>query len=138
MSTNDVPGANPDNGDKLRMGCWAEHEDGSLLVVESTEADRVIYSMFDMARTPPVEYRDAMALPTFEKTFGRDSDVGPWEWHDKTPFDWNRVIRAGAQDGTRHAFAEHQMSAAQRVADSLRVRGQRVSADLGHRADQTV
>lgn len=138
MSTNDVPGANPANNDELRMGCWAEHDDGSLLVVESTEADRVIYSMFDMARTPPVEYRDAMAKPTFEKTFGREGDAGPWEWHDKTPFDWNRVIRAGAQDGTRHAFAEHQVSAAQRVAESLRVRGERVSADLGHRTEQTV
>lgn len=50
MSTNDVPGANPVNGDKLGMGCWAEHQDGSMILVEGTEGNRVIYSIFDMAR----------------------------------------------------------------------------------------
>ena len=58
MSTNDVPGADPRNSDELATGCWAEHEDGSLIFVESTEVNRVIYSVFDMSRTPPLEYRD--------------------------------------------------------------------------------
>src|SRR5258707_185740 len=122
MSTHDVPGSNPANNDELGMGCWAEHDDGSLVFVESTEGDRVIYSMFDMARTPPVEYRDAMAQPVFEKTFGRESDAGPWTWHDKTLFPWDRVIKAGFPDGARSPSAEHTMTAAQRVADSLQLR----------------
>lgn len=138
MSTHDVPGSNPDNADELAMGCWAEHDDGSLIFVESTEADRVIYSIFDMAKQPPVEYRDAMSTMAFEKAFGRDADVGPWTWHDKTPFPWDRVIKAGVPDGARHAFAEHQMTAAERVADSLRLRGERISRDLGHRAETTI
>jgi len=139
MSTHDVPGANPSNNDELAMGAWAEHDDGSLIFVESTEGDRVIYSMFDMAKTPPVEYRDAMAQPTFEKTFSFGNDLNEvWTWHDKTPFDWNKIIKAGGQDGPRHAFAEHVETAADRVRDSLRLHGERVSRDLGHRADTVV
>lgn len=135
MSTNDVPGANPDNDDELGVGCWAEHNDGSLIFVESTEADRVIYSMFDMAKTPIVEYRDAMPTASFEKTFSRDSVAGAWTWHDKTPFPWDRVIKGGAQDGARHAYARDTLNAAERVAESLRLRGERVTRDLGHRAE---
>lgn len=135
MSTNDVPGANPVNNDELAMGCWAEHTDGSLIFVESTEADRVVYSIFDMSRTPPVEYRDAMPLDTFEVRFGYDGDEGPWTWHDKTPFDWNRVIQAGVPDGVRAAFADHTLSAARRVADSLRLRGDGITRDHRHRTE---
>lgn len=136
MSTNDVPGANPDNDDELGMGCWAEHDDGSLIFVESTEGDRVIYSMFDMAKTPPIEYRDAMAQPTFEKTFSYGNDLDEvWTWHDKTAFPWDRIIKAGIPDGTRHAFARHTQAAAERVADSLKLRGEEVSRDLGHRTE---
>jgi len=138
MSTHDVPGSNPANGDQLGIGCWAEHDDGSLIFVESTESDRVIYSMFDLDKSPPIEYRDAMSTVAFEKAFGRDADVGPWTWHDKTLFPWDRVIKAGVPDGTRHAFADHQISAAQRVADSLKLRGDQVSRDLGHRAETVV
>jgi len=138
MSTHDVPGANPDNNDELAMGCWAEHNDGSLIFVESTEGDRVIYSIFDVSRTPPVEYRDAMPQTTFEDRFGRDSDHGPWTWHDKTAFPWDRVIKAGVPDGVRHAFAGDTIAAAQRVADSLKLRGEQVTRDLGHRAETVV
>src|ERR1700756_3358559 len=128
MSTNDVPGYKPANNDKLAIGCWAEHEDGSLLLVESTEANRVIYSMFDMAKQPPVEYRDAMAQTTFEKTFSydpnRDDDddldlIGTW--HDKTPFPWDKIIKSGFSDGVKPAFADHTMTAAERVAESLKL-----------------
>jgi hypothetical protein len=135
MSTNDVPGANPDNNDELAMGCWAEHTDGSLIFVESTEADRVVYSIFDMSRTPPVEYRDAMPTDTFEDRFSREADEGPWTWHDKTPFDWDRVIKAGVPDGVRAAFADHTLNAARRVADSLRLRAERIPRDHSHRAE---
>jgi len=60
MSTNDVPGHNPVNNDELRSNCWAEHDDGSLILVQSTEGGRVIYMMFDLSVEPVVEYRDAM------------------------------------------------------------------------------
>jgi hypothetical protein len=79
MSTHDVPGAVPAHQDKLAMGCWAEHEDGSLLFVESTEGGRVIYSIFNMAVTPPVEFRDAMPQKGFEDLFSiSSSDTMSW------------------------------------------------------------
>ena len=140
MSTNDVPGANPAHHDELAMGCWAEHDDGSLIFVESTEVSRVIYSMFDMAKTPPVEYRDSMPEASFKKTFSWDpSKKGSekWTWHDKTPFPWDRVIKGGFNDGQKVAVsAEEQLTAAERVAESLRLRGARVARDqYRHRAD---
>lgn len=147
MSTYDVPGANPANNDVLSCGCWAEHADGSLIFVESTEVNRVIYSIFDMAKQPPIEYRDAMTEVAFKKAFSwhpgssRDADDLDdlvWTWHDKTPFPWDRVIKAGATDGGRFAFAEHTMNAAERVADSLKLRGAAVARDVRYRSDQMV
>ncbi len=141
MSTNDVPGANPKNGDQLAMGCWAEHEDGSLIFVESTEGARVVYSIFDMAFDPPVEYRDAMPESGFKTTFswkGKKGDI-KWTWHDKTPFDWSRIIKQGAKDGVRFSAAEHLMSAARRVAESLHLRGREVDKrNKEHLVDQEV
>lgn len=141
MSTNDVPGYNPKNSDALAMGCWAEHVDGSLIFVESTEANRVIYSLFDISKNPPIEYRDAMPEDNFKKNFSWDDNnkkFDKWTWHDKTAFPWDRVIKAGVPDGGRFAMAEHQMSAAERVADSLKLYGARVSSDIRHRGDRTV
>jgi hypothetical protein len=108
------------------MGCWSEHNDGSLIFVESTESGRVIYSMFDMGTDPITEYRDSMPEAGFKKAFSfnaGDSDI-KWTWHDKTPFPWDRVIRHGARDGARHVHAEDLLSAAQRVARSRHLRGQ--------------
>lgn len=138
MSTNDVPGAKAENHDTLAMGCWAEHKDGSLMFVESTEGSRVVYSIFDMSKTPPVEYRDAMLETSFKKTFSWDASAKneKWTWHDKTPFDWNRVIKAGATDGGRLPSAEHIMTAAERVAESLQLRGAELRDDMSHRAPQ--
>lgn len=144
MSTYDVPGANPANHDLLATGAWAEHEDGSLIFVESTEVNRVIYSIFDMAKLPPIEYRDAMSEVAFKKVFSwkpnscDDLPDEQWTWHDKTPFPWDRVIKAGATDGGRPAFAEQQLSAAERVAESLKLRGAAIARDIRHRSDQTV
>src|SRR5258708_17935738 len=98
MSTNDVPGYNPANNDVLACGCWAEHNDGSLIFVESTEINRVIYSIFDMAKQPPVEYRDAMTEVAFKKAFSwhpgsrdaADFDDLICTWHDKSPFPLDR------------------------------------------------
>jgi hypothetical protein len=139
MSTNDVPGANPANRDELGVGCWAEHDDGSLIFVESTEGNRVIYSMFDMSKDPPIEYRDAMPETSFKKTFSYDARASneKWVWHDKTPFPWDRIIKNGFSDGGRMPSADHIMSAAERVAESLRLRGANMRPqDLRHRADQ--
>lgn len=156
MSTHDVPGANPVNGDALAMGCWAEHSDGSLILVESTEGSRVIYSIFDMAKEPPIEYRDAMPEVSFHSTFswanaGKRSLNEKWTWHDKTPFPWDRIIKNGARDGSRLPAAEHVLNAAerimesrtrhsataaQRVADELRLQGQELDRDnFGHRME---
>lgn len=140
MSTNDVPGHNPANADELAMGCWAEHQDGSLMLVQSTENNRVIYEMFDMSAKPPIAYRDSMAEVSFKSTYSWGAGARDrWTWHDKTQFPWQRVIDAGVADGPRPVSAEAQMTAAQRVAESLRLRGRRLDAgDLGHMRDTFV
>ena len=130
MSTYDVPGANPANADQLAMGCWAEHEDGSLIFVESVEAGKVIYSIFDVAKDPPVEYRDAMLEYDFKKTFTWDPKAktkkdDKWLWHDKTPFPWTKVME-DFPAGSRAASAAGTMNAAERVAESLSLRAEKV------------
>jgi len=152
MSTNDVPGAIESNHDILHgaddqdvkkglaMGSWAEHSDGSLIFVLSTEKDRVVFSMFDMLRDPIIEFRDAMPEAGFKKAFSwedgkkstkvKDKDIPmiQWTWHDKTPFPWDRVIKAGLKDGPRPAAAEHVKSAAERIAESLESKAQEFDA----------
>jgi len=116
MSTNDVPGYKPANRDALAMGCWAEHDDGSLLLVESVEGGRVVYCMFDLSEDPIIEYRDAMGEGGFKKSFSWPTDTGDkWTWHDKTPFPWDRVV-GEAPPGSRYASVQDQMTAAKRVA----------------------
>jgi hypothetical protein len=139
MSTKDVPGANKANADKLKAGCWAEHEDGSLIYVKGTEADQVIYEIFDMAIDPPVSYTDAMPRTGFMKQFSVPP-VGtskiPWTWHDKTPFPWDRVMKDVVRPRPSLTTAKGLMSAARRVAESLRLRGQKVTEDsLHHQTD---
>lgn len=129
MSTNDVPGNDPKNRDELAMGCWAEHEDGSLIFCESTEDDRVIFSVFDLDKAPVVEYRDSMAVGAFKKAFSwnpKKPETEKWTWHDKSPFPWDRVIKLGARDGARHASAEDHISAAERIRESRNTRGRPV------------
>jgi len=133
MSTQDVPGHGSAKSDVLGMGVWGEHEDGSLLFVESTEGGRVIYSIFDMAQSPITEYRDAMPEKGFKQTFSYGSknskvDSG-WVFHDKTPFPWDKIMSAGAKDGMRFASAEDQLNAAQRLAKSMEMRGSNFDAD---------
>lgn len=125
MSTNDVPGYRPENRDELATGCWAEHADGSLIFVESTEGGRVVFSIFDMDKAPIVEYRDAMAEGGFKKAFSWDpkqpAKAEKWTWHDKSPFPWDRIIKAGGKDGTKHASADDQLNAAERVRRSREI-----------------
>lgn len=118
MSTHDVPGHKKENHDQLAMGAWAEHEDGSMLLVESTEGGRVIYNIFDMDKKPVIEYRDSMAEGAFKKAFSWSPGKATedlWTWHDKTPFPWDRIIKAGARDGVRHVHADDLLNAAERV-----------------------
>ena len=141
MATKDVPGSNPRNHDKLGVGCWAEHSDGSLILVEGLEDDRVIYSIFDLNKSPMLEYRDAMLIGDFEKAFTCNSaDIGQpyktkdkktvtkqqWTWHDKSQFPWDRILGVAA-DGPKFVSAHSLMSAAARVADDLKLRGADVS-----------
>lgn len=136
MSTNDVPGAKPQNADVLAMGCWAEADDGSLIFVEAVEAGKVVYSIFDLAQDPPVEYRDAMAEGGFKTVFSWPTDTGDrWTWHDKTLFPWDRIMGEFAS-GPRPASALAQMTAAQRVATSLHLRGSNLARDRVRRTTE--
>jgi len=132
MSTNDVPGAKACNNDELAMGCWAEHDDGSLIFVESTEGGRVIYSVFDISKIPPIEFRDSMPKEGFEAHFSWDpkgkKDQIKWTWHDKTAFPWNRIIKEGVPDGVRHACAHDLINSAERVAEARKL--------IGHKVDE--
>lgn len=132
MATNDVPGANPANADQLRMGCWAEHEDGSLLFVKSVEGKRVIYELYDTSADPIVQYTDAMPEDGFKTQFSwqpSDPMSIKWTWHDKTGFPWDRVIKGGGRDGMSFASAQDQISAAVRVALSLQLRGKDIDPE---------
>ena len=125
MSTDDVPGFNPIHNDELAMGCWAEHEDGSLIFVESTEGNRVIYSMFDLDKDPIVEYRDAMSEKGFKERFSHpNTDKLEWTWHDKTEFPWDRVMDDFPAGEKTSAVAT--LTAAARVAQSLELRAQEI------------
>lgn len=138
MATNDVPGSNPANGDVLAAGCWAEHEDGSMLYVKGTEDKQVVYELYDLAKDPPVYYQDAMRAEAFEKSFGRDAD-DEWTWHDKTPFPWGRVMKIFDRPVAKHADVHDELSAAARIADSLRLRARKMTeSDVSGRAERIV
>jgi hypothetical protein len=120
MSTNDVPGSNPKNRDELGCGCWAEHEDGSHVFVLGSENDEVVYSMFDISKDPVQEFRDKLPKKEFEKHFSWDGKNIKWTWHDKTPFPWDKIIKAGATDGVLAAASAYdQIKAARSVAQIL-------------------
>jgi hypothetical protein len=143
MATHDVPGANAQNNDVLKHGCWAEHKDGSLLYVQTTENNRVVYELFDLSDPDePVAYRDAMPIGDFYKAFswddkkmtaeanGKRFNKEKWLWHDKTPFDWDRVIQPGhLKKGVIPVSAEQQLSAAARIAESLKLRREKLDTD---------
>jgi hypothetical protein len=130
MSTHDVPGANPKNADALGVGCWAEHNDGSLIFVKSTEGGRVIYEIFDMADDPATVYTDAMGEGPFKKFFSfppAGTSKIEWTWHDKTPFPWDRIVKTTKRPAPSFATADDQLNAAQKVVASLKRRGQNVA-----------
>lgn len=133
MSTNDVPGAVEAHQDSLHMGCWAEHEDGSLILVEGVENGKVVFEIFDLSRPgDPVGYRDAMPEADFKRQFSFPP-VGTskvrWTWHDKTPFDWSRIMRLGERPRPRAVSAEQELSAAERIAEDLKLRGRHINRE---------
>jgi len=140
MSTQDVPGANPANKDQLAAGAWAEHEDGSLLFVKGTESSQVVYELYDLDQDPPVYYQDAMIDDAFKTQFSFPpvgTSPEKWTWHDKTPFPWARVMKTFDKPRPVHADVHDTLSAAARVAKSLRLRAQDLNEDdLGHRTEQ--
>jgi len=69
MATDDVPGANPANADKLAAGAWAEAFRWLLLYVKGTENSQVVYELYDLAQEPPVYYQDAMREAEFKTAF---------------------------------------------------------------------
>ena len=77
----------------LDVGCWAEHDDGSPLLVGRSEGERVDYWLFDMADTPPTIRRSALPKAKFEKLFADKGDF-LWTWRVKTPFPWDRILLA--------------------------------------------
>lgn len=140
MSTNDVPGANPGNADILAAGCWAEHEDGSLVFVKGTEKGQVVYELYDLSQAPVVSYTDAMREGDFKVSFSyppTGSSTEKWTWHDKTPFPWDRVMAQTSRPRPSYASVHDQMSAAARVAESLNLRGRRVAEDaIRHQTEE--
>lgn len=129
MATNDTPGSNPENKDKLARGCWAEHEDGSLIFVKDIdENDRVIFEMYDFKNPAhPVYYPAALTLSQFHKQFSYDAKkVGSvhlkWTWHDKTPMPWDKVMRLIDQPSPVAANPQDTLSAAAQMAQSLQLR----------------
>lgn len=93
MSTLDVPGYKAEHNDTLAMGCWAEHDDGSLLLVERiTEAGKVEYSIIDRSSDPVTEYWGSMPEGLFKRSFSHGGPVGlGWVWHDKSPWPMERA-----------------------------------------------
>lgn len=141
MSTNDTPGANPANNDVLAMGCWAEHDDGSMIFVEDVdENDVVVYVIFDLSKDPKQQYRDAMPSKDFKKMYSWDpkkKDSIKWTWHDKTKMPWKRVMKH-FPDGHGYASAADQIAAADALKESIREKtaAERVAEKIGARKEE--
>lgn len=132
MATHDVPGAVSANADKLDIGAWAEHKDGSLIFVKGMESGRVIFEVYNVAVTPPIKYASAMYEGAFKKEFsygGKYNKKGDYTWHDKTGFPWDRVMGEFA-DGPGYTSAFDQLNAAEQLRHALDIHGgQRVSKE---------
>lgn len=126
MATHSVPGKKPENQDVLARGCWAEHNDGSLLIVHGIEEGTVVYSLFG-ARTEwsgRMEEDEFKTRYSFSERQDRD-EAWRWLWHDKTPFPSERIVNAGMRS------SENVKPAAQRVAEALGLRARSLAGDVG-------
>jgi len=133
MATNDVPGSNPQNNDTLKPGCWAEHDDGSLIFVKDIdEHDRVIFDVYDLGgAVPRIFYPTPLARKKFNETFSfkatrrrKSTDAEPvlWTWHDKSPFPWNKVSRSVDSISAPVETSGAEPTAAERIAVDLQMR----------------
>ena len=138
MGTYDVPGKKKSNRDELHIGCWAEHDDGSLLLIEGLEDGKVVYSIFDLSKEPPIEYRDAMSERAFKDFFSWEKDDDEkWFWHDKTAFPWDKIM-AYFKEGPKDVSALDQMTAAERVAKRMELKGLAIKkSSVSHKSPST-
>jgi len=135
MSTNDVPGSNPKNNDVLSPLNWAEHKDGSLLLVYDVTNKDVVFSMFDLETNS--EYKSSMLRAEFDRKFSvGDSLIENviWEWHDKSPFPWHKILKRGksellASDRPMKTHSIVPTTAAKRVANAIDVEARRLDAE---------
>jgi len=144
MSTCDVPGYDDIKSDakqdKLRIGVWGEHTDGSQILIEGVEQGRVVFSIFDMSVSPPMEYRDSLPERQFKQQFSFNSKYsivdGGWRWHDKTQFPWNKIMDH-FPDGTRFPSADIVLNEAQRIVKLKNLRGDIIKKEnYSHMMDQ--
>lgn len=142
MCEHDVPGVGKNANEILAAGCWAEHEDGSLIYVKGTEGGRIIYDIFDLSSDPATYFTDAMPETQFKDFYSWDSTKTgsiKWTWHDKTPFPWDKVIKNVKKPTPQFVNIDDYVSAAKKVFDSLRKMGRDVNvkqSNLGHMADR--
>lgn len=124
MSTFDVPGYRAENQDALASGCWAEHADGSLMVVGSVDADWVRYLIFDPSVSPVGVMADIMHEAEFKETYSRGAPKFQgidWLWHDKTPFPWGALMSAKPQaSAATHAGRHRSLNAKQMRPEHVR------------------
>ena len=128
MATYVVPGADPKNYDKLAVGCWAEHDDGSLIYVkEITPSHFVVFDVYDPSDgSPTILYTDRMPLERFNVSFSfelkRSSESQiKWLWHDKTPFPWDRVLNGLHRPHNADKIQNTPPSAAARISSALKL-----------------
>ena len=111
MATSDVPGANRANQDELAAGCWAEHDDGSLILVNAVSDDRVIFEIFDPAGKAGESVRDEYPVEQFKVDFSWPANGDKWVWHDKTPFPYERIMTDRSKSDTAARRLREEVSA---------------------------
>ena len=93
MATTAVPGAVKANRDRLAAGCWAEHKDGSLILVNDVAAGKVMFEIYDPSGTPGTTVHAQWDEARFKTEFSYPA-IGEqdWLWHDKSKFPYDRVL----------------------------------------------
>ncbi len=87
MGTYQTPGHKPENNDILSVGCWAENDDGSRILVNKIESKKVYYQVFNI-QNPSYAHNDVRDEEVFKDFYSSGKD---WFWHDKTPFPWKQL-----------------------------------------------
>ncbi len=87
MGTYQTPGHKPENNDVLSVGCWAENDDGSRILVNKIESKKVYYQVFNI-QNPNYAHNDVRDENAFKDFYSSGED---WYWHDKKPFPWGQL-----------------------------------------------